>query len=109
MQLIDGIPINPTLSAGFDCTPNEDRSRGELAEWWGKPFIVTYSWDDMKGKEEDEERRSQWFEHWPEGVRYDVRCLDGGAWDRSTWWGSAPNLAEAVHIAKSGPSWRGGQ
>lgn len=34
-------------------------------------------------------------------TRFDVRCLDGGAWDRSTWKGSFETLEEAVNFAKS--------
>ena len=34
----------------------------------------------------------------PDGT-YDVRCLDGGAWDRSTWYGHAKTLEEAQEIA----------
>lgn len=40
--------------------------------------------------------RAQWMEAWPSGIRYDVRCLDGGAWDRSTSWGMFATLEEAL-------------
>lgn len=50
--------------------------------------------------------KAQWFATWPTGTRYEVRCLDGGAWDRSTGWGMVGSLEEAIDICKNGPSWR---
>ncbi len=125
---IDGIDVNPRLRKMFDCTPNEDRSQAEIERWWGVPFVSSCSWDDMKPdasyddfisrmaayggirdytpptreqwEHDIEQRRLNWFESWPSGVRYDVRCLDGGAWDRSTWWGSFATLDEAIACAK---------
>ena len=119
-------PINPKLPDDFDCTPNGERSESELKQWWEKPFIVTYeysqadnSWEgyvervksyqfdnfEIKPKDEWEKEQKQnkkaWFEEYPSGTRYDVRCLDGGAWDRSTWWGSYGTLDEAVEKAKN--------
>ena len=64
--------IDPKLRKNFDNTPNEERSTAELDAFWDKPFAITN--DDGT---------------------LDVYCLDGGAWDRSIWYGRAPNLAAA--------------
>jgi len=70
------LPVDPLLRPMFDYTPNEDRPESELAQWWLKPFAVTRG----------------------DGT-FDVRCLDGGAHDRSTWYGTASDLASAKEIA----------
>lgn len=70
------IPVDPQLPDNFDGTPNEDRSTAELDKWWENPFI-----------------RSR-----HDGT-FDIRCLDGGAWDRSTWYGNAKTLDEARALA----------
>lgn len=124
-NLVDGIPVNPALRPDFDITPNDEREQLEVSDWWGKPYIVTTSWEDMSetwdeylaranseygfdpGPKEDFERRmiegrESWFKSWPTGTRYEVRCLDGGAWDRSTCWGMFGSLEEALKIAKNG-------
>ena len=64
--------INPKLRKNFDNTENEERTTAELDAFWDKPFAITN--DDGT---------------------LDVYCLDGGAWDRSIWYGRAPNLAAA--------------
>jgi hypothetical protein len=71
------VSINPKLRADFDNTPNEKRSKTELIRWWCNPFVVT------------------------NGERFNVRCLDGGAWDRSTLHASYDKLEEAVNHAKT--------
>ncbi len=123
--IIGGVAINPTLRPGFDATPNEERDPQETSDWWGRPFIRAVSWEEMAGsyndylervknlpdytpipkeqhEAEQEERRESWHTHWPSGLRFDVRCLDGGAWDRSTNWGSYATLDEALAVARSG-------
>lgn len=91
---IDGIFIDPVLGVNFYATRNEDRpSKDQI--WWNRPFIQTYHCADPK-----------FLEHFPSGCRYDVRCLDGGAWDRPTCWGMFGKLTEAIACAKAGPSWR---
>lgn len=70
--------IDPDLPAAFDDTPNEDRSAEEIEQWWLRPFA-----------------------HVTDDGRYEVRCLDGGAWDRSTWYGIADDLESARALAKS--------
>ncbi len=90
-DIIRGIPIDPMLPIKFDDTPHDARNALSMA-WWGVPFVST---------DHDADPR-----HWPKGVRYDVRCLDGGAWDRSTAWGSFPTLEAAVDLALNGqPVW----
>jgi len=84
--IIDGVPVNPVLPPRFDDTANEIRPDRHLA-WWGVPFVVTHT---------DKGTR-----------RFVVRCLDGGAWDRSTWWGEFPTVQAAVALAKKKtPPWR---
>ena len=122
-----GIPINPNLRPGFDDTPNDLREDAEMNDWWGKPYVVTTSIDElpMMSQTWDEkvalfkqhnwplnltreqfeadqlEARARFFADRPEGMNYTVRCLDGGAHDRSTWCGEFATLAEAVQAAKA--------
>lgn len=70
------LPVDPALPDDFDCTPNEERTREQLREWWDRPYAI---------------RRDD--------GRLEVRCLDGGAWDRSTWYGTAETLEEAQKLA----------
>ena len=87
------IPINPRLPANFDSTPNVARPASHL-RWWGRPYIVTQDWDGHGDYD-------AWHKAWPSGTRYNVRCLDGGAWDRSTKWGMFATLEEAIRCAES--------
>jgi hypothetical protein len=73
----DALPIDPALPDDFDDTPNEDRPKAQLDAWWDRPYAVTNS----------------------EGS-YDVLCLNGGAWDRSSWLGRASTIEEAAELAK---------
>lgn len=114
----DGVLIDPELPEDFDNTPNEERSPAHM-RWWGIPYIRTQSVESLDahyaaatGVHADTARghwattgRSQWLEAWPSGTRYEVRCLDGGAWDRSTSWGMFGSLDEAVRCAKGGRPW----
>ena len=70
-------PLDPVLPVGFNNTPNDERNEKELETWWERPFIVTRN---------DRE--------------FDVYCLDGGAWDRATWYCTADTVAEAVRLGK---------
>ncbi len=126
---VEGHLINPQLPKAFDDTPNEERSRLEMAMWWGRPFITidtweglerhTVSWQAMLRAEGKEyataeadmparlaKDKASWFASYPDGKRFSVRCLDGGAWDRSTNWGAFPTLDEAIEVATNGPVWR---
>jgi hypothetical protein len=102
---VDEIPVNPRLPPKFDDTPNDARPQSHQ-RWWFRPYIVTEKWCEPTGdaaywtEEKRNEARAEWFRAWPAGTRYDVRCLDGGAWDRSTWWGSFSTLAEAQQCAR---------
>ncbi len=71
------LPVDPQLREDFDETPHEDRPKAEIDRWWDRPFAQTL----------------------PDG-RLQVRCLDGGAWDRSTNYGVAANLGEAKELAR---------
>lgn len=75
---VDGVLINPVLPKLFDYTPHDERPASQ-AKWWYRPYIVLE----------------------PTAIPpYDVRCLDGGCWDRTTWWGAFETLEEALAYAK---------
>lgn len=111
---VDDVLINPQLPKNFDATRNEDRPPGH-AKWWHLPYIQTVtvqSWDVAYARRTDEYAESaraewvtsrvKWMAAWPSGTRFDVRCLDGGAWDRSTNWRCFATLEEALARANSG-------
>jgi len=70
------LPIDPILRDGFDATAHEQRSAQEIADWWDRPYLVTTS-----------------------DGGYIVRCLDGGAWDRSTNYGRVETPEEGARLA----------
>ncbi|WP_370602028.1 hypothetical protein [Pseudomonas nitroreducens] len=129
-QLVgDRFPFNPVLRDWFDQTPNDKRELLELEHWWDLPFIETETWEDRESHFREHQarlraegfdgalttdqveaevpvRQADWFKAWPSGTRYEVRCLDGGAWDRSTSWGMVASLEEAVGMCEAGPVWR---
>ncbi|EJQ0681146.1 hypothetical protein ACPTFP_28960 [Pseudomonas aeruginosa] len=72
------IPLDPKLPKLFDSTPNEQRSKAQLDAWWDHPFGVTMA-----------------------DGRIDVRCLNGGAWDRSTHLGVADDYDAACALAEA--------
>lgn len=74
----DQIPLDPKLPKAFDATPNEARSRAQLDEWWDHPYGITLS-----------------------DGRIEVRCLNGGAWDRSTHLGVADDYDAACALAEA--------
>ncbi|EGQ8679275.1 hypothetical protein V6957_004298 [Vibrio parahaemolyticus] len=123
-EVVQGIFINPHLRNDFDYTPNEEREELETEHWYGRPYIVT---DEFKSETYDEfvsrmskidpeyipeskadfkERmtlyKQSWYEAYPSGIRYEVRCLTGGAWDRSSSQGMFASLNDAVEKVKSG-------
>lgn len=71
------IPIDPELPEGFMDTPNALRNTEELDLWWDRPYAITTS------------------------SGYDVRCLNGGAWDRPSFLGNAPTYEEACALAQA--------
>ena len=75
----EGILLNPALPDDFFNTPNGERTAEEISEWWDIPIILTEKNHDS--------------------VRYDVWCLDGGAWDRPTLHGQSDSIAGADKIA----------
>jgi len=83
--------INPKLPKNFECTDNRKRPVAQLSKWWERPYIEVEIED---------------HEQWPEGVHYTVSCLDGGAWDRPTFWGRFESLHEALQCVERGPAWR---
>lgn len=74
----DRIPLDPKLPKSFDAMPNETRSKVQLDQWWDRPYGVTM----------------------PDG-RIEVRCLNGGAWDRSTYLGVADDYDAACALAEA--------
>lgn len=116
---VGGVLVNPVLPKLFDDTPNDSRSAAQLKKWWGRPFIRTMTveeWDKFYAERTDEyaeagrkhwaDNRSEWMKEYPSGTRYETRCLDGGAWDRSTSWGMFPTLELALACSNTGPSYR---
>jgi len=83
-RIVDGIPVNPVLPKNFYSTDNRARPN---SPWWYVPYIT-------------EGRRGDG------SIPFSVECLDGGAWDRPTWWGSFKTIEEAVECAKLGPERR---
>lgn len=72
------IPLDPKLPKTFDATPNDTRSKQQLDAWWDRPYSITLS-----------------------DGRIEVRCLNGGAWDRSTYLGVAENYDAACALAEA--------
>ena len=72
------IPIDPILPIDFENTPHEDRSEAELDAWWDHPFSISRA----------------------DGT-FEVRCLDGGCWDRSTCYGIAADIEMAIALAET--------
>lgn len=103
--LVGRILVDPVLPWKFDSTANEWRPKSH-AFWWMRPYIKTYSaeqiWaasDELAQSDSWREARSAWHKAWPGGTRYDVRRLDGGAWDRSTIHRAFATLESAVDAA----------
>lgn len=126
MKMIEGFFINPDLPKDFGFMPNEDRPEDHM-KWWNQPYITSESVDEYEGhvrrnnkrllKEHPElashdieatvkERRESFLEKWSDGIRYDVYCLDGGAHDRPTSWGTYGDLDKALECCRLGPEWR---
>ena len=76
-EFAGGFAVNPCQRPDFDNTPNEIRETAELDDWWDRPYILAEASD-----------------------KFTVRCLDGGAHDRSTWIDESTTLEGAVHAAK---------
>jgi hypothetical protein len=120
--------INPKLPKHFFDCDNSLRSPSELKKFWQVPIILTEEYleddtwadyqertagntaDDVAKTEADfnkwiQEKKESWFKHFPTGTAYRVYCLDGGAWDRPTEWGTFSSLEEAKECCLTGPSW----
>ena len=118
---INGVIINPNLPEDFDITPHDERDE-EMNWWWNKPYILineleqesweehyyrlkSYDWSDEKiGSKENylknlEKQKENWYNNFPLGFRYEVRCLDGGAWDRNSSIGTFNNFDKALEVA----------
>ena len=75
-RIVDGIWVNPELPENFDNTPNDARPESHQ-QWWYIPYILQSKDNSCT-----------------------VRCLDGGAWDRSTWKGQFSTLDQAIEYVK---------
>lgn len=122
-EVVQGIFINPKLRSDFNYTPNDERETLEIEHWYGRPYIETdeyssetyaefvvrmasYDFDYKPESEHEFNERTQklkesWFKAYPTGIRYEVRCLTGGAWDRSSSLGMFGSLEEAIEKATS--------
>lgn len=69
------LPLDPDLPASFDDTDNDERPIQQLDVWWDKPYLVTNG----------------------DGT-YTARCLNGGAWDRSTMLAEGATIEEATAL-----------
>ena len=122
------IYINPKVPKWMNFKDINDRSETHLAKWWCRAYIKTQDFGEdsykeylermsytqkegyqgeykLDTEEEFDTRRAKdlksWCEYWgADGIRYDVRILDGGAWDRTTNKGSYKTLEEAMEVAK---------
>lgn len=94
-DLVDDVLVDPILPAGFEETDNKLRPF-EQAVWWGVPFIRTH---------QPKNPTAEFLSKFPTGTSFTLRCLDGGAWDRSTWWGEFATIGEAVAEAKRRPTY----
>lgn len=116
-KIANGFHVNPSVPEWMDSRSLSNRSESHLEQWYLVPYIQTESFsketyvnyrDRMKkvkvsevlSKEAFEQWMNDWqrtwWKKWPAGVRYDVRCLDGGAEDRTTNHGSYDTLDKAL-------------
>lgn len=114
------ILINPTIPNWMDSRDIRKRSNAHMKKWFNVPYIETENFIDdtyedycerclgmeLETEQEFDDRRlrdrESWCNTWgADGIRYDVRCLDGGAWDRTTNHGSFKTLEEALEKARS--------
>lgn len=72
------IPLDPKLPESFNATLNEARPKSQLDAWWDRPYGVTLA-----------------------DGRIEVRCLNGGAHDRSTHLGVADGYDAACGLAEA--------
>jgi hypothetical protein len=121
-----GYPLNPVLREDFWNTPNDHREWQERQDWWDLPYIESTSWSEsetglrraqqarknkpssIEADAEIESHRASFHAFAPGGTKYTVQCLDGGAWDRPTMWGTFSTLDEAIDCCSTGPAWRNG-
>jgi hypothetical protein len=117
----DEVMINPIIPRFMDNLDIQLRNEEHLQEWFNVPYIETHTHHHEPYQEyvkrledmahitieniEDYEQRKfnehkKWFKAWESGVRYDVRCLDGGAWDRTSSKGMFGNLDQAIKLCK---------
>lgn len=69
------LPLDPDLPESFDEMDNDGRPTSQLDAWWDRPYLVTNG----------------------DGT-YTARCLNGGAWDRSTALATGDSIEEATAL-----------
>ena len=123
-RIVHGFCINPVLRHDFDVTSNDERDPLEVKDWWGRPFILEneywqpdnsyeeyaercsdFTTTQLESKQEWEDKqktnKQDFIKNYPTGKAYTVRCLSGGAWDRSSWCGDFASIDEAASYAAS--------
>ncbi|MCC5902680.1 MAG: hypothetical protein JJT87_12250 [Halomonas sp.] len=125
----DGVLMNPILPSIFegDQEPHE-LTLVEKSHWWNRPYIVTRqlevgieSYDGYASRalavgvqpmtehewaENQEKIRAKWFDRFPSGQAFHVRCLDGRTGNTPTWWGDADSIEGALEIVRRNrPMW----
>jgi len=101
-QLIDGVIVNPCQRDTFDACDNNIRDLNESEDWDGVPYIVStgYTVNTNSSAKENDEGAKNWSNTFPLGIRYTVRCLDGGYWDSSTPIVQFKSLTNAINWVK---------
>ena len=121
--IANDIPFNPNLRWDFDNTPHEERDPLEMEHWWDKPYIVSTPYEpadasykayvdriksygidaeirpESQWNEEQHKFKESWFNSFPSGIRFEVRMLCEGSWDRSTSKGFHGNIEDAISEA----------
>ena len=120
-----GIMINPKTPKYMNNLDIEERTKSHIDKWWNLPYINTETYSHEKYKKhykrlkeyesypneeirdienyekEKYEDHIAWFKYWKKGIRYDVRCLNGGAWDRTLSLASFDNIEDAIEFCKN--------
>jgi len=113
-HLVHGVPVDPVMRSDFERTPHDEREALEKEDWWDRPYVKTCSWDEYISHSSEWESvgysgedppevysKQRWFSLWPTGTRYEVRCMNGWAWDGSTVIGIEANLDDAIGLART--------
>jgi hypothetical protein len=101
-NMVDDVLVDPELPPAFDWNENDERPANER-KWWCRPYVVSRR-----------DQSSGFLEDFPDGVKYDVYCLDGKSSHAPSKLGTFRSQAEAIECAKSSmqnqddrPEWPG--